>query len=41
MRGAPAFLLALIHRSAWKKNSANFAVTEFGEVRLARPENLV
>ncbi len=27
---------ALIHRSAWKKNSANFALTEFSEVRLAR-----
>src|SRR5215207_11029624 len=25
-------LLALIHRSAWKENSANFALTEFSEV---------
>ena len=29
---APALLLALIHRSAWKGNSANFAFTEFSEV---------
>jgi hypothetical protein len=27
----------LIHRSAWKKNSANFAFTEFSEVRAPRP----
>ena len=26
---ALVFSLALIHRSAWKGNSANFAVTEF------------
>src|SRR5829696_5884449 len=31
--GAPALLLVLIHRSAWKGNSANFALTEFYEVR--------
>src|SRR5215204_1724658 len=29
-------LLALIHRSAWKENSAKFVVTEFSEVRGAR-----
>jgi hypothetical protein len=28
-------LLAPIHRSAWNKNSANFAFTEFSEVRIA------
>jgi hypothetical protein len=26
-------LVVLIHPSAWKENSANFAVTEFSEVR--------
>jgi hypothetical protein len=26
---APALLNALIHRSAWKVNSANFVLTEF------------
>jgi hypothetical protein len=26
---APALLIALIQRSAWKGNSANFAITEF------------
>ena len=30
---APALLHALIHRSAWKVNSANFVMTEFYEVR--------
>jgi hypothetical protein len=30
---ALALLLALIHPSAWKGNSANFAFTEFQEVR--------
>jgi hypothetical protein len=30
--GAPALLLALVHSSAWKVNSANFAFTEFSEV---------
>jgi len=30
---ASALSLALIHRSAWKGNSANFAKTEFLEVR--------
>jgi hypothetical protein len=29
MLTAPALPLARIHRSAWKGNSANFAVTEF------------
>jgi hypothetical protein len=29
-------LPSLIHRSAWKRNSANFALTEFYEVRLRR-----
>jgi steroid delta-isomerase-like uncharacterized protein len=29
------FLLALIHLSAWNRNSANFAITEFSEVRRA------
>ena len=29
---------SLIHPSAWKVNSANFAVTEFYEVRLIQPE---
>jgi hypothetical protein len=27
--GAPALLRALIHRSAWKANSANFGFTAF------------
>jgi hypothetical protein len=27
------FLIPFIHRSAWKDNSANFALTEFLEVR--------
>jgi hypothetical protein len=30
---SPALLLALIHRSAWNKNSANFAFWAFSEVR--------
>src|SRR5215208_8306778 len=30
-RGARMRLLASIHRSAWKENSANFALTEFFE----------
>jgi hypothetical protein len=30
---APALLYALIHPSAWKGHSANFALTEFSEVR--------
>src|SRR5215211_3895361 len=29
-------IFALIHRSAWKWNSANFAITEFYEVRIYR-----
>jgi hypothetical protein len=29
---APALLNALIHRSAWKVNSANFVLTAFSEV---------
>ena len=32
---APALPLALIHPTAWKGNSANFALTEFSEVRIA------
>jgi hypothetical protein len=28
-----ASLLALIHPSAWNRNSANFALTEFSEVQ--------
>jgi hypothetical protein len=32
-RGARMRLLASIHRSAWKENSATFALTEFSEVR--------
>ena len=32
--GTSALLLTLIHRSAWKGNSANFVLTEFYEVRL-------
>ena len=31
----PGGRVAVIHRSAWKKNSANFALTEFTEVRTA------
>jgi hypothetical protein len=31
-RRAPALPFALIHRSAWNRNSANFAITEFSEV---------
>jgi hypothetical protein len=30
---ASILLSPLIHPSAWKKNSANFAMTEFSEVR--------
>ena len=30
---SPTLLLALIHRSAWNKNSANFAFWAFSEVR--------
>src|SRR5215203_4558821 len=30
---APALLFALIHRSAWNRNSANFAFWGFSEVR--------
>jgi hypothetical protein len=38
---ASALLLALIHRSAQKKiNSANFARTEFSEVRIAEVQPL-
>jgi hypothetical protein len=33
----PGFSLALIHRSAWKVNSANFAQTAFSKVRWAAP----
>ena len=33
---APALLYALIHPSAWKGHSANFALTEFYEVRRIR-----
>jgi hypothetical protein len=33
---APALLLALIHRSAWKERYANFALTEFSEIHLER-----
>ena len=32
-RCALAFLLALIHRSAWKANSPNFVLRGFYEVR--------
>jgi hypothetical protein len=28
-----AYFFAFIHRSAWKGNSANFALTEFSEIR--------
>src|SRR5215204_1825387 len=31
----PVGRVGVIHRSAWKWNSANFALTEFSEVRLA------
>src|ERR671910_2915261 len=34
---ASALLLALIHKSAWNRNSANFAITEFSEVGLPVP----
>jgi hypothetical protein len=30
----PGLLLALIHRSAWKSNSRNFALPEFYEVQV-------
>jgi hypothetical protein len=33
----PALLLALIHRSAWKVNSANFALKAFYEVPSSKP----
>jgi hypothetical protein len=36
---ASAFLFALIHRSAWNRNSANFGLTEFYEVRQVRCNN--
>jgi hypothetical protein len=32
----PGIPLTLIHSSAWKMDSANFALTEFSEVRLPR-----
>jgi hypothetical protein len=32
----PALLHALIHRTSWNKNSANFVMTEFSEVRVSR-----
>ena len=35
---APALPFALIHPTAWKWNSANFAVTEFSEVQLREAE---
>ena len=31
---ASALLIVLIHPSAWKDHSANFALTEFSEVRI-------
>ena len=31
----PVGRVGVIHRSAWKVNSANFAMTEFSEVRIA------
>jgi hypothetical protein len=34
---AVSALLILIHRSAWKRNSANFAITEFSEDEMRRP----
>jgi len=36
--GAPALLLALIHRSAWNRNSTKFAGKEFSEVHIQDPE---
>ena len=36
---APALPLALIHPTAWKWNSANFALTEFSEVRIAHVQH--
>jgi hypothetical protein len=35
LRAASALSLAPIHPSAWKWNSANFAMTDFSEVRVA------
>jgi hypothetical protein len=32
--------VGVIHRSAWKKNSANFAITEFSEVRHKSSEKI-
>src|SRR5918995_5114191 len=37
---APALLYALIHRSAWNRNSANFAFWGFSEVRIAPVQHL-
>jgi hypothetical protein len=37
LTGAPALLFALIHPSAWNRNSANFAITEFSEDEMRRP----
>jgi hypothetical protein len=34
LAGLPALLLALIHRSAWKRSSANFACWAFCELRV-------
>ena len=34
-------IFALIHRSAWNRISANFALTEFSEVHLAAPQSIV
>jgi len=36
-RKVPTRLLALIHPSAWNRNSANFALTEFSEDEMRRP----
>ena len=33
LRAANCYFVALIHRSAWKGNSANFVITEFSEIR--------
>jgi hypothetical protein len=37
---APALPFDSIHQSTWKWNSANFAPTEFSEVRIAPVQHL-
>jgi hypothetical protein len=38
---APVLLLALIYPSAWNRNSAKFAITEFSDVQRRLPNTVV